>query len=107
MAECECFVGVNYLYGWDGFERDPTLAAGGLRRAADQGIARAQWNLAQMYEDGEGVPRDPDEAQRLYQLAADQGHPEALREVEDYWDRVATSSPPTAPDRAYRARPAR
>jgi hypothetical protein len=42
--------------------------------AADQGSARAQFNLAVMYRTGRGVPQDPVEAARLYRLAANQGH---------------------------------
>ena len=44
---------------------------------AEQGYARAQYNLAWMYSEGEGVPQDDKEAVRLYRLAAEQGHASA------------------------------
>jgi len=34
------------------------LATGWYRKAAEQGVAEAQWLLGQMYADGEGVPQD-------------------------------------------------
>ena len=46
---------------------------------ADQGNARAQYNLALMYEDGTGVPQDYAAALKWYRLAAGQG--EALAQV--------------------------
>jgi len=44
------------------------------RPLAEQGRAGAQHALGKMYENGEGVPRDPVEAARWYRLAAEQGH---------------------------------
>ncbi len=44
-----------------------------LKLAADQGHARAQFNLGLMYFNGEGVTQNYQEAARLYKLAADQG----------------------------------
>ena len=44
-----------------------------MRRAADQGVALAQYNLGVSYETGRGVPQDDAEAVRWYRLAADQG----------------------------------
>jgi len=43
------------------------------RLAADQGHARAQASIADMYLNGDGVPQDDAEAVRWYRLAADQG----------------------------------
>ena len=48
-------------------------AARWYRLAADQGFARAQFNLGVMYATGRGVPQDDAEAVRWYRLAADQG----------------------------------
>jgi S1-C subfamily serine protease len=45
----------------------------GYRRAADQGDADAQVNLAWVYYFGEGVPKDVAEAARWFRKAADQG----------------------------------
>ena len=46
---------------------------GGIRKAADQGDAAAQYNLGVMYDNGQGVPQDYAEAVRWYRKAADQG----------------------------------
>ena len=44
-----------------------------LRGAAERGAALAQYQLGLRYANGEGVPRDPDEAARWYRKAAEQG----------------------------------
>ena len=48
-----------------------------LRQAAEQGDARAQFNLGFMYHEGKGVPQDDAEAVRWFRMAAGQGHAEA------------------------------
>lgn len=45
---------------------------------ADQGNASAQINLGWLYESGQGVTKDLDEAVKLYQKAADQGNQTAI-----------------------------
>lgn len=55
-------------------ERDATGAVECYSRAAAEGHAKAQHNLAAMLEKGApGVLKDESEAVRLFQLAADQG----------------------------------
>ena len=44
-----------------------------LWKAADQGDARAQYNLGVMYANGKGVTQSDSEAAKLFRLAADQG----------------------------------
>ena len=41
--------------------------------AAKKGDAEAQFNLGNMYHDGEGVPQDYDQALKYFRLAAEQG----------------------------------
>ena len=48
-----------------------------VRQAAEQGDATAQFNLGNMYANGEGVPQDAAEAVRWYRLAAEQGDADA------------------------------
>jgi hypothetical protein len=60
-----------------GLPRDDEQAALWYRRAAEQGHAAAQNNLARLYDDGEGVPLDDAEAARWYAMAANQGMPVA------------------------------
>ena len=47
------------------------------RRAAEHGDRDGQYNLATLYENGEGVEKDLEEAKRWYLLAARQKHREA------------------------------
>ena len=79
---------VMYEHG-TGVQQDHAESARLYRLAADQGEARAQFNLALMYEDGTGVPQDHAEAARLYRLAADLGHAgaQAVQPRGDVWRR--------------------
>ncbi len=45
-----------------------------IRQQAEAGDSQAQYDLAGMYDDGDGVPQDEAEALTWYQKAADQGH---------------------------------
>ncbi len=54
--------------------QDYAEAATWLRKAAEQGHARAQFNLGCMYDRGQGVPKDDCEAARLFKLSADKGN---------------------------------
>ncbi len=49
-----------------------------LQREANAGDPDAQYNLAYLYENGLGLPKDEEKALELYQKAADQGHSEAV-----------------------------
>lgn len=53
--------------------RDYELAAFWYRRAAEQGLAVAQNNLAFLYSSGQGVPRDNTQAAVWFRRAAEQG----------------------------------
>ena len=44
---------------------------------AEQGRASAQFNLGQLYREGQGVPKDYKTAVKWYTLAAEQGHAKA------------------------------
>jgi TPR repeat protein len=52
-------------------------AAYWYRMAADQGHAPAQFRLGELYENGEGLPKDAAEAFRWYRKAAEQGYARA------------------------------
>ena len=73
-AEAQAYVGICLTHGWDGLPVDNERALVWIQRAVAQGDADGQYNLAYLYETGEGVPQDEDEAYRLYSLAAAQGH---------------------------------
>ncbi len=48
-----------------------------FRKAAEQGVARAQFNLGAMYGRGQGVPQDYAEAVKWFRKAAEQGNAHA------------------------------
>ena len=51
------------------------------RKAAEQGHAKAQYNLGWMYRNGYGVPQDYTEALKWYRKAADQGHAGSMNNI--------------------------
>lgn len=55
-------------------EGDVETATSFLRRAAQKGVAPAQYDLGKLYERGNGVDRDLIEARGLIQKAAEAGH---------------------------------
>jgi len=61
------------VLGLDGLSKSDSEAAHWFRKAAEQGYAIAQYNLAVMYESGQGVSVDPVEASAWYLKAAEQG----------------------------------
>ncbi len=52
------------------FRGDYATALAELRPLAEQGVADAQYGLANLYRDGRGVPRDNEQAAAWYQRAA-------------------------------------
>jgi TPR repeat protein len=54
------------------FAQAPNFAE--TKKRAEAGSAKAQNDLAQIYNFGEGVPRDDEEAVRWYRKAAEQGY---------------------------------
>ena len=56
-----------------GVPRDEAEAANWYRRAAEQGLAGAQYSLAALYVQGKGVSANENEAMKWYRLAAEQG----------------------------------
>ena len=56
-------------------DRDTALSW--LRRAADQGLPQAQYNLGLIFENGTGVPRSQADATAWFRRAAEQGHVQA------------------------------
>ena len=70
---CSCCL----LQRWPWLVESDQKAAMWFRKAADQGIASAQYEMGQNYEAGRGVSQSPDKAVDWYRMAADQGHSEA------------------------------
>ncbi len=106
-------------YDGDGTEQDYEVAASWFRIAGEQGHARAQHNLALMFEEGVGVDRNLDEAVHWYHLAAEQGNsgsqnnlgalyeqgkgvPRNLRTALDWYRKAAAGGDHNAIDNALR-----
>ena len=58
-------------------EKDYTEAMRWYRKSAEQGYAKAQFNIGLLYDNGWGVGQDYQEAMRWYRKAADQGNARA------------------------------
>lgn len=54
--------------------------------ASEKGHKKAQFNLANLYKDGKGVPKNFVEAMRLYKKAAEQGHVKAITNIGYLYD---------------------
>src|SRR4029453_5701706 len=73
-GDLEAIVTLGNLYeSGDVLPEDPAEAARWYRRAANEGHAGAQTNLAMMYFEGHGVLRDVRQAILWYERAADPG----------------------------------
>ena len=57
--------------------KDYTVAARLFRPIAEQGNAKAQYNLGLIYDKGQGLPQDYQEALKWYRTAAEQGQVQA------------------------------
>ena len=80
-AAARAYAGSCHTHGCDGLPVDSNRALMWIRRAAAQGNADGQYNLAYPYETGEGVPEDEDETYWLYSAAAAQGHEGAKKRL--------------------------
>lgn len=61
--------------------RDSAEASRLTRLAAEQNYPMAQYSLGLMYEKGDGVPADPDEARRWYRKSAALGNTDAMAKL--------------------------
>ena len=72
------YAGADFDKGVAAYEaEDYVTAAQEFKKAAEQGIAQAQYNLGVMYDNGEGVIQDDKEAVKWFRLAAEQGYARA------------------------------
>ncbi|MBT4556280.1 MAG: sel1 repeat family protein, partial [Nitrospina sp.] len=70
----------NFHDGWISYEKKDYEAAQKLwLPLASQGNSRAQFYLGRMYDKGQGIPQDYNEAVKWYQLAADRGKTNVYR----------------------------
>lgn len=86
-AGAEAILAAAYLDGKSGLPKDPLEASRHLQRIADDAqsdkVLRSQsaYELAKMYDKGEGVPQNPNLAVRYRQVAADAGNAPAAMEL--------------------------
>ena len=74
--------GDDFQKAYDAYKKgDYAIAFKGFKKLAEQGIAKAQFNLGEMYNQGIGVPQDYKEAFRWHKLAAEQGIANAQNNV--------------------------
>jgi TPR repeat protein len=70
-----------------GVSQDDSEAVNWYRKAAEQGLGSAQYNLGVMYEIGKGVSRDYSEAAKWYRKAAEQGDADAQLRLDKIKDK--------------------
>ncbi|MEX2516766.1 MAG: tetratricopeptide repeat protein [Gammaproteobacteria bacterium] len=80
-ALSQYYLGMMYLKG-QGANQSNDEAAKWLRKSAEQGVPQAQYNLAQLYTDGLGVPRDYEFAYIWYRVGASHEHEASQMAVE-------------------------
>ncbi len=76
-AASQFYIGLAYYQGDGVPDKDYGQAAISWRKAALQGNAEAQNNLARAYERGHGLPRDDEKAAYWFSRAAEHGDPTA------------------------------
>ncbi len=76
-AEAQHDLAAIYTAGHGGVRQNYERAAYWFRKAGEQGVANARYNLGVLYHQGLGVGQDLEEAIKWYKASADLGHPEA------------------------------
>ena len=80
-AEVQYQHGENYYDGTNGVQQDYIEALKWYRKAAEQGLAKAQNTLGWMYNVGKGTVKDEAEGVKWYRRAAEQGYAKAQRNL--------------------------
>jgi TPR repeat protein len=71
-AESQCLLGSVFLSGKLGVAKDEVEAVKWYRKAAEQNLADAQFNMGECYANGQGVAKNEAEAVKWYRKAAEQ-----------------------------------
>jgi TPR repeat protein len=98
FAPASTFLGQIYLKPPDGSPPDPLLAAQAFRKGALRNFGPAQFALAQLYEDGHGLPRDLAMAYLYYGLANANGQRAGAAKLAD----LDAKMPASERDRAHK-----
>ena len=75
------YLGMKYLHGTVGFDKNVPEGVKYIQMAADKGYAKAQNSLGLMYAEGEGVPQNSEKSFHWHLKAAHQGHALAQNNV--------------------------
>ncbi|MEE2693938.1 MAG: SPOR domain-containing protein [Pseudomonadota bacterium] len=96
-------LGSNYATGRN-IAKHSTYTIQRFQRAAQGGVAEAQFDLANAYETGNGVPADTIKAEKWYRVAADQGHERAREALKRFGETTETQTqPPPETDQPHNA----
>lgn len=78
--QCQNFYAIALLHG-AGVPVNKAKGIELLTKAANQGYAKAQYNLARMYEDGNGVDVNYEKAYKYCKASAEQGWTDAINRI--------------------------
>lgn len=84
-AEAAYQLGDKYFYGILGWGQDKQKSRQWYKKAADMGLAQAQFQLAHFYEEGWGGSKEPDKAKKIYEKLAKNGDIEAQKTLADQY----------------------
>jgi TPR repeat protein len=73
-AQLQSALGEAFYFGYEGVAKDYVEAVNWFRKAAEQNVAPAQYNLGTCYVLGRGVAKNEVEAVKWFRKAAEQGH---------------------------------
>lgn len=82
-AKAMYYLGVEYSRGGDFVQRDYGTAKELFEKSANQGFAKSERALADVYYSGRGVQKNHEEARRLYRLAASKGDRQAIEKLQE------------------------
>lgn len=93
----QALYGEILLFGRAGQAKNVAQGVQWIRKAAEQGDAKAQFVLANLLFNGNGLPKDPRQAGFWLELSAAQGHEEARKIVTQARQSRAPQASPAAP----------
>ena len=94
-----------YAEGRGGVEADLPTAANWFEKAAERGVVDSQFNLAVLFESGQGLPKNITNAFVWYSIAAGQGDQFAKTRIEVLKDTLDQTDLITATSRAEKFKP--
>jgi localization factor PodJL len=93
------------FYNGEGGTQDRPTAALWFRKAAERGVVDGQFNLAQLYQTGKGVPLNPSEAYKWMKIAANNGADGAKAYAADLGSQLSDEQRARADDAVARFTP--